>query len=93
MTIPEYDLNAALERMYNLKIRLRDVLDEMGRESVRYEHAYGQPAAPEWTQTALDVANDQFLRSVGVVLDRYDEVRHKVARWLVEKQRQHVRSL
>jgi len=87
---PEYDFDAANQRMYELKIQLRNAIDAMGAEFARYQNATHAKKAPiKWNPTRLETPTAEYVQRLEVVLDFEEILRRKIAAWLVEKQRQH----
>jgi hypothetical protein len=88
---PEYDITAANERMYELKIKARDAIDAMGAELERHSKTVIDRYNPavEWTVTRLEAPMEEYIAKFIRVLRFEETLRDKVAAWLVEKQRQH----
>jgi hypothetical protein len=88
---PEYNINAANERMYELKIKARDAIDAMGAELERHSKTVIDRYTPvfEWTETRLEAPLEEYIAKFIRVLRFEETLRDKVAAWLVEKQRQH----
>jgi len=87
---PEFDFDAANERMYELKIQLRNTLDAMGAEFARYQNATHAKKAPiKWEHTRLETSTAENVLRLQMVLDFEEILRRKIAAWLTEQQRQH----
>lgn len=87
---PEYDFDAANERMYELKIKLRDALDAMGAEFARYQNATHAKKAPiKWEHTRLETPTAEYIQRLQFMLDFEEILRRNIATWLAEEQRRH----